>query len=119
MSRAQDALAEADSEIAIFEPEHRGLQNLRKLPLQPPTFVELDAETGLVEHRLALLATFKTAAEALLADGHPGLPKRVIDPAALADLNQQIAFENDAMTMFMASAATAIGLVAGSAAPKV
>ena len=118
MSKVTDALAEADSEMALFEPEHLGLWNLRKLPLQTTTFEDVDAVINRVEKRLALLTAFKFAAQALLDDGHPGLPKREIDSSELADLNRQIEFEQDAMTMFTTTTASAIGLAAGRVEPK-
>jgi hypothetical protein len=114
----QAAVDEVIWAAAELRPPFDGLVALSKLPLQPEAEAGVAAAARDFGRRLELLRAARAALEALLADGYPDLPLRIVSAAAFAELEDDVQRIAAAFAKFTAARAAALNLSAGPAVPK-
>jgi hypothetical protein len=118
MTAAEQALTEINERLAAFKPQLEGLHDFARLNLADATQREIAVSTEAYDRRMGVLTRAKAALEALLADGHPELPVREINAAALLDLQTNASTIEAALAQFASNAASTITLTAGQTVPK-
>ena len=111
MATAVDAaIAEVDERLAVFAPQHEGLRDFGRLNLEALTQAAVTRAIADYDRRVALLTAARAALVAVRDDGHPDLPRREIDPVALADLQANLDTVAAARGIFASNVATAVAL---------
>ena len=113
-----DALAEILTALEQIEPLLEGLKDFQRLNLNPDTMSIINATIAEHEQRQAKLSASRDSHRALLADGHPFLPKHEIPQAAYSDLAANDNSISVAFAHFMPETAADLGLKAGEKQPK-
>lgn len=113
MTAVEQAIAEINTLLAQFAPEHEGLRDFARLNLQPETLNEINTSLANYDRRVGLLQAAKAACEALMADGHPDLPVREIPSTAFDDISANHTTVMAAFARFAPAPATAINVTPG------
>jgi hypothetical protein len=115
----EDAIAEIQTSLAEIDPQHEGLRDYAALDLQPETRAEIQTTIVIYDRRVNLLRAALAALEALVADGHPELPVRVIPEASYEDLVAQQETITAALAKFSAQPqAASLGITSEAPEPK-
>jgi hypothetical protein len=118
MTKVDEAIAELEASFEAAKPEAEGLADFSRLNLEADAMQEVQLAQQRYARRIQLLDTAHAALVALAADGHPDLPVREINAAALQSLRSNSETILAALAKFSSNAAVAIELKAAQPAPK-
>ena len=118
---------EIDDALAVVEPQIRGLGDLMKVSLSPPTVEQVNTELADHDRRrdrlskvIAALDAVDVAMVALETDGYPAMPKAEVAAAVYAELQEQLADIQAAINEFESQPiAVSISVSLGEAVDKV
>lgn len=117
-TKVAEAIVEIDQELDILRPEREGLEDFGRLNLTGPASAYIAARHAVYAQRITLLQSCRAACQALLDDGHPGIPIAEIDAASFANLQEQAFTIEAALKKFDGNALSSFGLTEGPTVTK-
>ena len=95
-------LADLNAQLAIIEPQIQGLNDFISMPVSTELQAELNTVLDGRKLRQSLILTVVTDLTALLANGYPDLPPITVPGSLFAELQEQNAALDAALTVFTA-----------------
>lgn len=112
------ALDEVRAQLAEIQPEYEGLQDFRRLNLEPEAFQVVRGLESEYSARIGHLTRTAEALENLLINGYPTIPSVEVDPEVLNDLKANMETVQAAFKRFNLGTAGSLGLSANAPEPK-
>lgn len=119
MTAVEQAISEIDGSLAELEPELEGFRDFSRLDIAAATQGQIKDLIAQYDRRVQLLQAAKDRLTALMADGHPTIPVRVLPTEVYADLATNANTIESALSKVVAQApATTLGITTGAPEPK-
>ena len=119
MTAVERAIEEIDASLAELEPELEGFRDYASLNIKPETKSQVQELIAQYERRVKMLHEAKDDLLALMSDGHPVIPIKEVSDAVYADMAENAATIEAALSKVSAAAkASKLALTAGKVEPK-